>query len=59
MVQWSPEPRVIEKLIESAVMMEAYDIALFHWRRYRVAYPQAYADWRARNEKLGELGKRL
>jgi O-antigen ligase len=59
MVQWSPEPRVIEKLIESAVMMEAYDIALFHWRRYREAYPQAYANWKANNQKLSDLSRRL
>jgi O-antigen ligase len=45
LVFWSPEPRVIEKLIESATMLEMHDVALFHWRRYRQAYPVAYEAW--------------
>ncbi len=45
LVFWSPEPRVIEKLIESATMLEMHDVALFHWRRYRQAYPAAYEAW--------------
>ncbi len=48
LVHWSPEPRVIEALIESAVMMGVDDVAAFHLQRYRVAYPKAYADWKAR-----------
>ncbi|MFM7331204.1 MAG: PglL family O-oligosaccharyltransferase [Brachymonas sp.] len=49
LVHWSPEPRVIEKLIESAVIMGLDDLAAFHLKRYRVAYPQAYAAWRAQS----------
>jgi O-antigen ligase len=49
LIHWSPEPRVIEKLIESAVMMGLDDVAAFHLKRYRVAYPQAYAQWAARS----------
>lgn len=45
LVQWSPEPRIIEKLIESAAMLGQDDVAQFHLRRYRIAYPQAYAQW--------------
>jgi O-antigen ligase len=45
LVEWSPESRVIEKLIESATMMELSDVAAFHLRRYKMAYPQAYAAW--------------
>ncbi len=45
LVVWSPEPRVIEKLIESAVMMQLDELAAFHLRRYRVAYPSAYKNW--------------
>jgi O-antigen ligase len=48
LVMWSPEPRIIEKLIESAVMMQVDDLAGFHIKRYKVAYPQAYAVWSAR-----------
>jgi O-antigen ligase len=49
LVMWSPEPRIIEKLIESAVMLQADDIAAFHIKRYKIAYPQAYALWSDRN----------
>jgi O-antigen ligase len=48
LVMWSPEPRIIEKLIESAVMMGLDDVAAFHLKRYKVAYPQAYALWSQR-----------
>lgn len=49
LVHWSPEPRIIEKLIESAVMMQRDDLAMFHLQRFRTAYPQAYALWVKRN----------
>ncbi len=48
LVKWSPEPRVVEKLIESAVMMQLDELAMFHIQRYKVAYPQAYAAWSKR-----------
>ncbi len=50
LVRWSPEPRIIEKLIESAVMLGRDDLAAFHWQRYRVAYPAAYAQWLQRQK---------
>jgi O-antigen ligase len=49
LVVWSPEPRIIEKLIESAVMMQMDDLAAFHIKRYKIAYPQAYTLWSDRN----------
>ena len=49
LVVWSPEPRIIEKLIESAVMMQMDDLAAFHIKRYKAAYPQAYTLWSDRN----------
>jgi O-antigen ligase len=45
MVQWSPEPFVIEKLIQSAAMAGADDVAIFHLARYKAAYPNAYKAW--------------
>ncbi len=48
LVRWSPEPRIIEKLIESSTMLGLDDLAAFHLQRYRVAYPAAYAAWRKR-----------
>jgi hypothetical protein len=48
LVRWSPEPRIIEKLIESAAMMGMDDLAAFHLKRYKVAYPVAHAAWAKR-----------
>jgi O-antigen ligase len=46
LVRWSPEPRIIEKLIESSVMMGLDDVAAFHLKCYARAYPAAYAAWK-------------
>ncbi len=48
LVVWSPEPRIIEKLIESATMLGLDELAVFHLQRYKVAYPAAYALWSQR-----------
>jgi len=45
LLHFSPEPRVVEKLIESAVMLGRDDEALFYLRRYQAAFPQAHAAW--------------
>jgi O-antigen ligase len=55
LVRWSPEPRVIEKLIESSVMLGVDDVAAFHIKRYRVAYPLAYAAWAAQRTSARQL----
>jgi hypothetical protein len=41
----SAEPRVIEKVIESAVMLGQDDIAKWHMLRYQRAYPEDYKRW--------------
>lgn len=46
LLHYSPEPRVIEKVIESAVMLRRDDEALRHLVRYRAAFPQRHAQWR-------------
>ncbi|MES2951908.1 MAG: Wzy polymerase domain-containing protein [Pseudomonadota bacterium] len=45
LLHFSPEPRVVEKLIESAVMLGRNDEALFYLQRFQVAFPQAHASW--------------
>jgi hypothetical protein len=45
LIHWSPEPRVIEKLIESSTMLGQDDLATFHLRCYKRAYPATYAQW--------------
>jgi O-antigen ligase len=49
MLHYSPEPRVIEKVIESAVMLGRDDEALLHLARYRAAFPVEYTRWRSSN----------
>jgi O-antigen ligase len=45
LLHFSPEPRVIEPLIESAALLGLDDEVAFHLKRYRLAYPEAYARW--------------
>ncbi|MEJ5989483.1 Wzy polymerase domain-containing protein [Ramlibacter sp. PS3R-8] len=47
MLHYSPEPRVIERLIESATMVGQEDEAVLHLARYRAAFPEDYAQWSA------------
>ena len=47
LLRFSPEPRVIEKAIESAVMLGRDDEALQHLARFRAAFPKEHADWAA------------
>ncbi|PVY90278.1 pilin glycosylation ligase PglL [Acidovorax sp. 99] len=46
LLHFSPEPRVIEAVIESSLLMGNDDEAAFHMKRYRIAYPAEYARWR-------------
>ena len=45
LVHFSPEARVIERLIEAATFLGKDDVALFHLARYRSAYAAEYAQW--------------
>ncbi|MBC7609817.1 MAG: O-antigen ligase C-terminal domain-containing protein [Polaromonas sp.] len=49
LLHYSPEPRVIEKVIESAVLLGRDDDALLHLTRYRAAFAEDYARWAKRN----------
>ncbi|HKB53580.1 MAG TPA: Wzy polymerase domain-containing protein, partial [Ramlibacter sp.] len=49
LLHYSPEPRVIEKLVESAVLLHRDGEALRQMARFRAAFPQAYAEWSAAN----------
>jgi hypothetical protein len=53
LLHYSPEPVVIEKVIESAVMLNLDDEALAHLARYRAAFPKEHARWAA--AKAGPL----
>ena len=45
LLHYSPEPHVVEKLIESAALLGRDDVAAAHIRRYRAAFPEEYAAW--------------
>ena len=45
LLAFSPEPRVAEKLIESAVMLGRTDEALQQLVRYKAAFPAEHAQW--------------
>lgn len=45
LLHFSPEPRVIEKLIESAMLLKLDGEAAAHMQRYRAAFPKDYARW--------------
>ncbi len=63
MLQYSPEPRVIERLMESATLLGLDDEAAFHLQRYRVAYPKDHARWQRRTgrraSRLCLVGRRV
>ena len=45
LLHYSPEPRIIEKVIESATLLGRANEALWHLQRYRSAFPQDHATW--------------
>ena len=51
LLHFSPEPRVVEKLIASAQALGRDDEVAFHVRRYRIAYPADHAHWLARQTR--------
>ena len=51
LLHYSPEPRIIEKLIESAVLLGNDDEALTYLARYRAAFPKEHAVWAKTNSK--------
>ncbi|MDB5742385.1 MAG: O-antigen polymerase [Polaromonas sp.] len=53
LLHYSPEPRVIEKLIESAVMLDRDDEALYYLARYRAAFPVEHARWASQGKTRG------
>ena len=45
LLHFSPEARVLEKLIESDAQLGLNEEALFHMQRFRAAFPDEYAQW--------------
>jgi hypothetical protein len=55
LLHYSPEPRIIEKVIESAVMLGRDDEAIAHLARYRAAFPKEHAAWVRGNARMPEM----
>lgn len=51
LLHFSPEPRVVEKLIESALLLHLDDEARINLARFRAAFPDAHDRW-ARSHSL-------
>jgi hypothetical protein len=45
LLHFSPEPRVIERLIESAELLKLADEAAYYRARYQAAFPEKYDAW--------------
>ncbi len=45
LVHFSPEPRVVQKLIDTATMLGDAEDARFYAERYKAAFPQSYEAW--------------
>ena len=58
LLHYSPEPRVIEKVIESAVLLGRDDEALAHLARYRAAFEEDHARWVKANTRKSWHGLR-
>jgi O-antigen ligase len=51
LLHYSPEPRVAEKLLESAVMLKRDGEIVQDMARYRAAFPEQYAKWVAAQKR--------
>lgn len=51
-LHYSPEARVVEKLIECAVLSGRDDAGRFYLARYKAAFPKEHARWAARQLEL-------
>jgi hypothetical protein len=45
LLRFSPEPRVVEKLIESATLLDHHQQALYYLARFRAAFPEEHRLW--------------
>ena len=57
LLHFSPEARIAEKVIESAVLLGRDDEALFYLARYRAAFPVEHARWAKANSAPSAIGR--
>ena len=58
-LHYSPEPRVITRVIESASLLGEDELALAHMARFRAAFPADYRTWTQDNARMLEGAQRL
>ena len=46
LLHFSPEPRVVKKLVESATMLGKDAEAMYYLQRFKAAFPKEYAQWK-------------
>jgi O-antigen polymerase len=56
MLHYSPEPRVVEKLVASAALLGRDREGALHLARFRAAFPDAFREWRLRQQQAAEGG---
>ncbi|MDB5940897.1 MAG: O-antigen polymerase [Ramlibacter sp.] len=59
LLHYSPEPRVVEAAIESAMLVGREDQALWLLARYRSAFPKEYEAWSAANGLRGVPAEKI
>ena len=47
LLHYSPEPMVLERLLEAAQLLGRQDDIAYYSLRYRIAYPQMYTQWQS------------
>ena len=52
MLHFSPEPMVVEKLLESALLLQRRDEIDYYLERFKRAFPKEHRQWVDRNAKL-------
>ena len=59
LLHYSPEPRVIERVIESATLLGRDDLALAHLARFKAAFPVEERQWAEDNRRMLEGARAL
>jgi len=52
-LHYSPEPQVVEILIDALMLLEQQERAAWHEARFRAAFPDAHAQWVRRSQPSG------
>jgi hypothetical protein len=54
MLHYSPEPKVIEAVIDSAVVLHDEPTTLWHMARFKAAFPKEYEEWLSEKSLRGK-----